>query len=94
MKKLSFYATKEQKSALEGLAYWVADENYIRERFGASDNEIQVCQKTICECIFPECDRLQIPFWVQNSIIAIAKNWRRYKENYFATLCAEKNIYL
>ena len=94
MAKLHFKANLQQRRALEGLAYWVADENYIRERYGADDAEIKVCRDTICKCIFPECDALEIPFWVQNSVIAIAENWRRYKENYFSTLCAEKNIIL
>lgn len=92
--KLEFYANKEQRNALEGLAYWVADENYIRERFGRDDAEIKICHDTICKCIFPECDRLGIPFWVQNSVVAIGENWRRYKENYFSSLCKEKNIYI
>ena len=91
---LEFKATKEQRNALEGLAYWVADENYIRERYGNNDNEIQVCRKTITECIFPDLDRLEVPYWVQNSVISIAENWRRYKENYFDVLCREKHIYL
>lgn len=91
---LEFRANLEQKRALEGLAYWVADENYIRERFGNDDPEIKKCHDTICKCIFPECDNLKIPFWVQNAVVSIGENWRRYKENYFITLCAEKNIFI
>ena len=94
MKKLEFYANTEQKRALEGLAYWVADENYIRERHGESDPEIKTCRDTILNCIFPECDALKIPFWVQNSIICIAENWRQYKNFYLRDLCAKKNIFL
>lgn len=91
---LYFKCTKEQRKALEGLAYWVADENYIRERFGENDPDIKTCHDTITKCIFPECDRLNIPFWVQNSVICIGENWRKYKEFYFSTLLAEKNIYV
>ena len=34
MKKLYFNATKEQRNALEGLAYRIADTAYMRERYG------------------------------------------------------------
>ena len=91
---LTFTANQEQKRAIEGLAYWVADENYIRERFGNDDPDIRKCHDTITKCIFPECDRLGIPFWVQNTIISIGRNWRQYKENYLSELCKKKNIIL
>lgn len=92
--KLYFKATREQRNALEGLAYWIANENYIRERYGNNDPEIDKCKKTICNCIFPECDDLAIPFWVQNSIICWAENWRQYKEFYLREAMEEKNIIL
>lgn len=91
---LQYTLNKEQYNTLRGLAYWVADENYIRERHGASDPELAVCRDTITKSIFPELDRLQVPFWVQNSVIAIAENWRQYKQRYFSELLKEKNIYV
>lgn len=82
MKHLFFKVENmEQKNALEGLAYWIADIEYIRERAGADDPELDKIRKTIKLC-FSELDRLGVPFWVQNSVIYFAENWRRYKENY------------
>ena len=89
---LSFTYNKKQLKALESLAYWIADENYIRERFGNNDNEIQVCHKTITLCCFPECDNLQIPFWVQNTVVCFAENWRQYKQMYLCDFLKTKNI--
>lgn len=91
---LAFTANKEQKNALEGLAFWVANEYKCRERTPDDAHEIKKCRDTICECIFPECDQLGIPYWVQNSVIAIGENWRNYANNYFVDLCKTKNIFL
>lgn len=88
---LSFIYTKEQEKALESLAYWVADVHYIKERYG-KDPELITCDKTIQLCCFPECDRLKIPFWVQNTVICFAENWRQYKEMYLCDFLKTKNI--
>lgn len=92
MNKLSYTLEHNQMSALEGLAYWVANENYIRERFGNDEPEIKICTDTITKCIFPECDQLKIPFWVQNTVICFAENWRRYKTEYLSSFLKTKNI--
>lgn len=89
-----FEATKEQTSSLEALAYWVADESYIRERFGTKDPEIEICKRTISECVFPECDRLKIPYWVQNCVICFAENWRAYQSFYLKNAMESKGIVL
>lgn len=70
-----------QRNALEGLAYWIADSNYIKERHGANNPELDRVDKTI-QLIFSELDALGVPFWVQNSVIFFASDWRRYKSNY------------
>lgn len=71
----------EEKNALEGLAYWIADSKYIAERFGADDPELERSHLTIKDC-FDSLDRLGVPYWVQNAAVAFAENWRRYKSEY------------
>lgn len=92
MSKLYFKANREQRKELEGLAYWVADVNYIIERFGADDPERLQADKNIHLC-FDALDRLGVPFWVQNSVVCFAENWRRYKSEYMDNwLLKNRNI--
>ena len=74
---LNFKATKTQKNLLQGLAYWIANNRYMREKFGDSDPELKVVNDTI-HALFDSLDRAGVPFWVQNSVIICAENWRRY----------------
>ena len=84
----------EQKNALEGLAYHVADVNYIIERYGANDPEYQKAHKNVL-IIFDKLDALGVPFWVQNSVVCFAENWRRYKSEYLDNwLLKNRNINL
>lgn len=93
MKTLEFYATKEQGRELSGLAYWIADINYLRERYGNSDPEIETADKTILLC-FDRLDALGVPFWVQNAVIVWAGNWRNYIQYYLADEMKKKQIYI
>lgn len=92
-KELYFKAeNREQRNALEGLAYHVADANYIIERYGADDPEYNTAHQNVL-CSFATLDRLGVPFWVQNSVVAFAENWRQYKNNYIDTwLLKNRNI--
>lgn len=91
-KRLYFKATKAQRNALEGLAYWVADVNYIIERFGANDPEHERAHKSVL-LAFQELDALGVPFWVQNSVVCFAENWRQYKSVYMTDwLLKNRNI--
>ena len=72
---------REQRNAIEALAYHVADVNYIKERFGSSDPEFKKADKNVL-MTFETLDRLGVPFWVQNSVVCFAENWRRYKSEY------------
>ena len=82
----------EIKNALAGLAYWVADISYIRERFGTNNNEFISADKSVKLC-FESLDRLGVPFWVQNSVVAFADDWRRYKSCYMENwLFKNRNI--
>ena len=90
---LEFTANTTQMQELEGLAYWIANRQYIIERYGNDEPELQHCDDTI-RLIFTRCDELKIPFWVQNSIICFAENWRRYKSEYLVEAMKERKIYL
>lgn len=91
--QLTFTATIEQRRVLQGLAYWIADINYISERYGHDVPEITECDRTI-KSLFDELDALNVPFWVQNSVICWAENWRNYKNGYLTENMKIKNIYL
>lgn len=93
MKKLYFKATKEQRNALEGLAYRIADSAYMRERFGNDEPELKKNEKTISG-LFDLLDRLGVPFWVQNSVICFSENWRKYVRFGIFEPMKEKNIIL
>lgn len=89
---LNFKANHAQRAALEGLAYWVADSRYIRERYGDEEPELLRCADTLSKCIFPELDRMGVPFWVQNAVICFSEDWRRFKSCYLWDAMREKNI--
>lgn len=93
MKKLYFKVENmDQVCALRGLAYHVADVNYIKEKYGASDPEYKKADSNVLYQ-FEVLDRLGVPFWVQNSVICFAENWRRYKSEYLEDwLLKNRNI--
>lgn len=84
--------TKEQYNEILALAYWIADTQYIQERFGADNPELDRCRKTLTECVFPSLDELQVPFWIQNAVICWAENWRNYVGGYVMNFLKSKNI--
>ena len=86
--------SREQFSELQGLSYWVADLNYIKERCGEDDPELKHCRDTIEKIIFPKLDKLNVPFWVQNTVICFSENWRRTKEEYLSNFLKSKEIYI
>ena len=90
---LTFEYNQEQKNALEGLAYRIADNSYMIERYGREDAapELQQNHKTISG-LFDKLDALKVPFWVQNAVIFWAENWRRYKTEYFTDAMKTKGI--
>lgn len=83
MQSLQFKLTQEQYNTLDGLAYRIADNAYMLERYGRDESEIerQENHKTILG-LFDQLDALRVPFWVQNTIICAFENWRRYKTEY------------
>lgn len=82
--KLKFKSKNQaQKNEIEALAYHIADLSYMRERQGNDWPEISRTKKTISLC-FEILDKLGVPFWVQNSVICYAEDWRRYQSNYMS----------
>lgn len=90
---MKFKYNQEQKNALEGLAYRIADNAYMIERYGREEarHELESNHKTIIS-LFEKLDLLSVPFWVQNTVIFWAENWRRYKTEYFTTAMQAKGI--
>lgn len=88
---MKYQLNMKQYRALQGLAYWVADINYIRERYGKDDPECTICDKTI-KLTFDQLDKMQVPYWVQNAVICFAEDWRKYKQTYFQGFLASRNI--
>lgn len=75
-----FTCTQEIYNALSGLAYRIADNQYMIERYGTEESAIERAQNnlTILD-LFDSLDKKNVPFWVQNTVICWAENWRRYK---------------
>lgn len=86
-----FTATREQSTALAALAYHVADCNYITERYGTLDPEAHKADANV-KATFRDLDKLEVPFWVQNTIVAFATDWRRYKSVYMDSYLRSKGI--
>ena len=86
MEKLSFVLNHAQKDALDGLAYRIADNYYMIERYGKTEAAFELAEnhKTICG-LFDKLDKLAVPFWLQNAVIFWAENWRAYKSEYMET---------
>ena len=90
---LKFAYTREQYNALDGLAYRIADNAYMIERYGFKETETERAEnhQTIVG-LLEKLDYLQVPFWVQNSVIVWAENWRKYKSEYMSSFLKTKNI--
>lgn len=95
MKELKFICNQDQYNELSALAWKIADNAYMKERYKADEIEIELEQnrKTL-GLIFSALDKLNVPFWVQNSVIAWADNWRNYKTQYMKTELEKKGIFL
>ena len=78
-----FTCTQKIYNALSGLAYRIADNQYMIERYGRENCSVELAEnKKTIGGLFSDLDSMQVPFWVQNTVICWAENWRRYKENY------------
>lgn len=91
---LKYTINREQYSALEALAYWVADLHYMREKWGDDEPELKHARDTIEKSCFPSLDRLGVPFWVQNVVVCWSENWRNTKSQYLSEFLKSKNIFV
>lgn len=80
-------------NALQGLAYRIADNAYMKERFGRENvlPELEKNHATITG-LFDRLDSLGVPFWVQNDTIAFGDDWRRYKSAYLADWLSGRGV--
>ncbi len=81
-----YHVNHDQFLALEGLAYRIADNSYMIERYGQDEakQELADNHKTIM-MLFDDLDKMNVSYYVQNAIIAFADDWRRYKSEYLKT---------
>ena len=88
-----FKYNREQYNALAGLAYRIADNTYMKERYERDEitHEIKSNRKTIT-MLFDELDKMCVPYWVQNTVICFAEDWRRYKRDGMKEYLKNKNI--
>lgn len=76
---MTYTANKKAYGLLESLAYWMAEISYCK------------AGKTI-HFLFGQLDRAGVPFWAQNSALAIGENWREYEKRNLRTLFTNKGI--
>lgn len=90
---MEYRYTRAALSALEGLAYRIADSAYMVERYGrdGAAAELEQNEATVYG-LLDELDRLQVPHWVQNAAIFWAQDWRRYKSGYLRDYLNTRNI--
>lgn len=78
--KYNFICTQSAYNALCGLAYRIADNAYMIERYGRENCSVELAEnKKTIGGLFADLDALRVPFWVQNTVICWAEDWRRYK---------------
>lgn len=88
---LHFDATRRQSQELEGLAYWIAERSYTLERCPDDADDLRRADNTI-RLHFDLLDRLGVPFWVQNSVMAWASDWRNTRRQSIRPAMAARNI--
>lgn len=88
---LQFTATRRQSKELDGLAYWIAERSYTLERCPDDADDLRRADATI-RLHFEVLDRLAVPFWVQNSVMAWAGDWRNTRRQSIRPAMAARNI--
>ena len=78
--KYKFVCTQSVYNALCGLAYRIADNAYMIERYGRENCSVELAEnKKTIGGLFSDLDSMRVPFWVQNTVICWSEDWRRYK---------------
>lgn len=90
---MKYKVTQKQYNSLSGLAYRIADNAYMIERYGAKDTEIERAENhlTILD-LFDELDNSGVPFWVQNAVMCWAENWRVLKTDYLVQFLTGRGV--
>lgn len=88
---MTYTANKKAYSLLESLTYWMAEISYCREKDPDDVGFLDKADKTI-HFLFGQLDRAGVPFWAQNSALAIGENWREYEKRNLRTLFENKGI--
>lgn len=78
---LQYKLNNKQEMILEGMAYRIADINYLKERYKPEEvkHELETSRRTL-EGLIKEADKESIPYWVQNIILVKYENWRLWFE--------------
>lgn len=88
---MTYTANKKAYGLLESLVYWMAEISYCREKDPDDIGFLDKAYKTI-HFLFGQLDRAGVPFWAQNSALAIGENWREYEKHNLRTLFTNKGI--
>ena len=88
---MTYTANKKAYSLLESLAYWMAEISYCREKAPDDIGFLNKADKTI-HFLFNQLDWAGVPFWAQNSALAIGENWREYERRNLSVLFENKGI--
>lgn len=88
---MTYTATHKAYNLLESLTYWMAETAYCREKDPEDTGFLSKADKTI-HFLFEQLDREHVPFWVQNSALAIGENWREYEKCNLRILLENKGI--
>lgn len=90
-----FVPNDRQKKELEGLEYWLAEIAYLKPRQTRYDpkdyaDSLEKARSTVEFC-FDMCDKLHIPMWVQNMVIAFVDSGR-WQCEYFSDFVKEFRV--
>lgn len=95
MKKLYFEADTAQNNALHDLAYRIADNAYMRERYSDAERARERTENNEAILSLSETlNALNVPLWVQNSVICCAEVWRDYESGALRNKLKSKNIFI
>lgn len=85
--------TRDEKNILEAMSYFQADINYMREKYGDSEEpEIEKSRQNIVD-MFKAADKKGISFRLQNRALSYGYDWRKRYEITFDSYMSSANNY-
>lgn len=87
------HISSNQYNAVSSLAFHISNEKRAMEHSNLTRPESAVLRDTVL-CCFDECDALQVPFFVQNAVIAWAQEWRNTLRENCRDALARRGIYI